>query len=130
MPINVLKEQRIERSMVDQVPVNSPYETFSEVANELFRDGIYNWGRIVTLFYFTYKLLLKSLKDETSSLIRVLIEWTVRFVKEIVAPWIVRKGGWLVILREAVPQSRLTTIGIFLSGMMATFMVLYYFRRV
>lgn len=45
--------------MVDQVPVNSPYETFSDVAKELFCDGIYNWGRIVTLFYFTYKLILK-----------------------------------------------------------------------
>jgi apoptosis regulator BAX len=45
--------------MVDQVPINSPYETFSDVAKELFCDGIYNWGRIVTLFYFTYKLILK-----------------------------------------------------------------------
>jgi hypothetical protein len=46
-------------SMVDQVPINSPYETFSAVAKELFCDGIYNWGRIVILFYFTYKLILK-----------------------------------------------------------------------
>lgn len=45
--------------MVNQVPVDSPYETFSNVAKELFCDGIYNWGRIVTLFYFTYKLILK-----------------------------------------------------------------------
>lgn len=45
--------------MVDQVPINSPYETFSDVAKELFSDGIYNWGRIVILFYFTYKLILK-----------------------------------------------------------------------
>ncbi len=45
--------------MVAQVPVDSPYETFSDVAKELFCDGIYNWGRIVTLFYFTYKLIMK-----------------------------------------------------------------------
>ena len=45
--------------MVDQVPINSPYETFNAVAKELFCDGIYNWGRIVILFYFTYKLMLK-----------------------------------------------------------------------
>ncbi|CAF0721065.1 unnamed protein product [Adineta ricciae] len=121
-------DQRI-KNMVDQVPIDSPYETFSDVAKELFCDGVYNWGRIVTLFYFTYKLIMKSLKDQTSSIFNVLIEWTVRFVKEIVAPWIVRKGGWLVILRDAVPQSRLTTIGAFLSGMVATFMVFYYFRR-
>ena len=45
--------------MVDQVPIDSPYETFSDVAKELFCDGVYNWGRIVTLFYFTYKLIMK-----------------------------------------------------------------------
>ena len=50
---------RLLISMVDQVPVDSPYETFSDVAKELFCDGIYNWGRIVTLFYFTYKLIMK-----------------------------------------------------------------------
>lgn len=122
-------DQRI-RSMVNQVPANSPYETFSDVAKELFSDGIYNWGRIVTLFYFTYKLILKSLKDQPSTILRCLIEWTVRFVREIVAPWIIRKGGWLVILRESVPQSRWTTIGVFLSGMFATVMVLYLFRRI
>jgi len=122
-------DERI-KNMVDQVPVNSPYETFSDVAKELFCDGIYNWGRIVTLFYFTYKLILKSLKDQPSAILHILVEWTVRFVKEIVAPWIVGKGGWLVILRDAVPQSRFTTIGVFLSGMIATFMVLYYFRRI
>jgi len=122
-------DERI-KNMVDQVPINSPYETFSDVAKELFCDGIYNWGRIVTLFYFTYKLILKSLKDQPSAILHILVEWTVRFVKEIVAPWIVGKGGWLVILRDAVPQSRFTTIGVFLSGMIATFMVLYYFRRI
>ncbi|CAF1013133.1 unnamed protein product [Adineta ricciae] len=122
-------DQRIT-SMVNQVSINSPYETFSDVANELFCDGIYNWGRIVTLFYFTYKLILKSLKNEPSAIVNVLIEWTVRFVREIIAPWIVRRGGWLIILRDVAPQSRLATLGIFLSGMVASFMIVYFFRRV
>ncbi|CAF4232714.1 unnamed protein product, partial [Rotaria magnacalcarata] len=65
-----------------------------------------------------------------ASILQVLVDWTVRFVKELVAPWIVGKGGWLVILRDAVPQSRLTTLGIFLSGMVATIMVLYFYRRI
>lgn len=51
--------------MVDQVPINSPYETFSAVAKELFCDGIYNWGRIVILFYFTYKLILKVCRKQS-----------------------------------------------------------------
>jgi len=55
--------------MVDQVSINSPYEAFSDVAKELFCDGIYNWGRIVTLFYFTYKLILKVRIYNTKTMI-------------------------------------------------------------
>jgi len=35
------------------------------------------------------------MKDQASSIFNVLIEWTVRFVREIVAPWIASKGGWV-----------------------------------
>ncbi|CAF0835244.1 unnamed protein product [Didymodactylos carnosus] len=116
------------KSMVEQVPLHSPYETFSDVAKELFNDGIYNWGRIVTLFYFAYKLIMKSLTEETS-VMKMIVDWTVRFVREIVAPWIVRKGGWFVILRDCGPNSKLSTIGILLSGVLATFVVALYFMR-
>jgi hypothetical protein len=41
------------------VPPDAPQQTFFNVANDFFRDGIISWGRVATLFYFGYKMALK-----------------------------------------------------------------------
>ena len=46
-------------SLIRQIPPDSPHQTFMKVAKELFADGEYNWGRVVALFYFGYKMILK-----------------------------------------------------------------------
>lgn len=38
---------------------DSPREVFFRVAADMFADGHFNWGRIVALFYFATKLVLK-----------------------------------------------------------------------
>lgn len=38
---------------------DSPREVFFRVASEMFADGNFNWGRVVALFYFASKLVLK-----------------------------------------------------------------------
>lgn len=38
---------------------NSPREVFFRVAADMFADGNFNWGRVVALFYFASKLVLK-----------------------------------------------------------------------
>lgn len=38
---------------------DSPREVFFRVASEMFSDGNFNWGRVVALFYFASKLVLK-----------------------------------------------------------------------
>lgn len=38
---------------------DSPREVFFRVAAEMFSDGNFNWGRVVALFYFASKLVLK-----------------------------------------------------------------------
>jgi len=30
-----------------------------QVAQEIFSDGVYNWGRVVALFYFGFKLVVQ-----------------------------------------------------------------------
>lgn len=45
--------------MIAAVDTNSPREVFFRVASEMFSDGNFNWGRVVALFYFASKLVLK-----------------------------------------------------------------------
>jgi len=34
-------------------------DTFLNVAKSFFSDGVYNWGRVGSLFYFAYKMVVK-----------------------------------------------------------------------
>ncbi|ETE61675.1 Apoptosis regulator BAX, partial [Ophiophagus hannah] len=45
--------------MIEQVQMYPPKEVFFRVAAEMFSDGAFNWGRVVALFYFACKLVLK-----------------------------------------------------------------------
>ncbi|KAL7977370.1 hypothetical protein Chor_009319 [Crotalus horridus] len=45
--------------MIEQVQMYPPKEVFFRVAAEMFSDGAFNWGRVVALFYFACKLILK-----------------------------------------------------------------------
>lgn len=45
--------------LIEKVSLKNPEETFSQVAYEIFSDGVYNWGRVVTLFYFAYKMIVR-----------------------------------------------------------------------
>ena len=46
-------------SLISQISPDAPKQTFMNVAKEIFSDGVYNWGRIVALFYFAYKMVVK-----------------------------------------------------------------------
>lgn len=45
--------------MIEQVGCDAPKKLFFRVAKEMFADGTFNWGRVVALFYFACKLVLK-----------------------------------------------------------------------
>lgn len=45
--------------MIDGLSPESPQGTFLDVAREIFADGNFNWGRVVMLFYFAYKMAKK-----------------------------------------------------------------------
>ncbi|EDO42793.1 predicted protein, partial [Nematostella vectensis] len=75
------------------VTKDTAFDTFLAVALQIFQDGVINWGRIVTLFYFGYKLALKVLNQ--IPLIKMIIEWVVKFVKEKLVKWIFQQGGWV-----------------------------------
>nr|8G1T_A Chain A, Apoptosis regulator BAX [Homo sapiens]8G1T_B Chain B, Apoptosis regulator BAX [Homo sapiens]8G1T_C Chain C, Apoptosis regulator BAX [Homo sapiens]8G1T_D Chain D, Apoptosis regulator BAX [Homo sapiens]8G1T_E Chain E, Apoptosis regulator BAX [Homo sapiens]8G1T_F Chain F, Apoptosis regulator BAX [Homo sapiens]8G1T_G Chain G, Apoptosis regulator BAX [Homo sapiens]8G1T_H Chain H, Apoptosis regulator BAX [Homo sapiens]8SPE_A Chain A, Apoptosis regulator BAX [Homo sapiens]8SPE_B Chain len=50
--------------MIAAVDTDSPREVFFRVAADMFSDGNFNWGRVVALFYFASKLVLKALSTK------------------------------------------------------------------
>lgn len=75
-----------------RVTPDTAYKTFVSVASQIFQDGTINWGRIVTLFYFAYKLAVQVLNQ--LPLIDIVIGWVTKFVAEKLSSWIWNRGGW------------------------------------
>ena len=72
---------------------DTAFETFASIASEVFRDGVINWGRIVSLIYLGYRLAVKVLFE--GGLLKTIITWIVKFIGERLVDWIVNSGGWV-----------------------------------
>nr|XP_007995670.1 apoptosis regulator BAX isoform X4 [Chlorocebus sabaeus] len=82
------------QGMIAAVDTDSPREVFFRVAADMFSDGNFNWGRVVALFYFASKLVLKALCTKVPELIRTIMGWTLDFLRERLLGWIQDQGGW------------------------------------
>ncbi|XP_075047412.1 apoptosis regulator BAX [Mixophyes fleayi] len=103
--------------MIEQVQSNPPKEVFFRVATEMFADGNFNWGRVVALFYFACKLVLKALCTRVPQMIRAIIDWTMEYLRKYVVQWIRDQGGWEGLLSYfGTPTWQ--TIGVFLAGVL------------
>jgi len=107
------------------VTPNTVYETFFSVASEIFQDGSVNWGRVVMLFYFAYKLAIQVVSQ--GQLIDKIIEWVAKFVTERLASWISSRGGWTAV-REYFGSTSAQLIGVFLAGIFISSLFWYYKR--
>ncbi|XP_028667955.1 bcl-2-like protein 1 [Erpetoichthys calabaricus] len=79
-------------SQLHITPVTA-YQSFEQVINELFRDGV-NWGRIVALFAFGGALCVECVEKEMGSLVKRIAEWMTTYLDNNLDPWIQRQGGW------------------------------------
>ncbi|XP_077115868.1 apoptosis regulator BAX [Ranitomeya variabilis] len=112
--------------MIEQVQGNPPREVFLKVATEMFSDGNFNWGRVVALFYFASKLVLKALWSQVPQMIRTIIDWTMDYLRDHVVQWIRDQGGWEGLL-SYFGTPTLQTVGVFVAGLLtATFVYLRY----
>ncbi|KAG8567790.1 hypothetical protein GDO81_013777 [Engystomops pustulosus] len=103
--------------MIEQVHGNPPKEVFLQVATEMFADGNFNWGRVVALFYFACKLVLKALWSHVPQMIRTIIDWTMEYLRDHVVQWIRDQGGWEGLLSYfGTPTWQ--TVGVFLAGVL------------
>ena len=72
---------------------DTAFDVFASIASEIFRDGVINWGRIVTLIYLGYRMAVKVLFE--GGLLKTIIKWILQFIGERLANWIVNSGGWV-----------------------------------
>nr|XP_061837903.1 apoptosis regulator BAX-like isoform X2 [Nerophis lumbriciformis] len=97
-------------------------ELFMKVALEIFSDKKFNWGRVVTLFYFACRLVIKALLNKVPDIIRTIINWTVDYLRENVLNWIRDQGGWEGI-RAYFGTPTWQMVAIFLAGVFTTVIV-------
>ncbi|KAM4534611.1 apoptosis regulator BAX-like [Fundulus diaphanus] len=95
-------------------------DVFFKVACQIFSDGRFNWGRVVALFYFACRLVIKALITE---IIRTIINWTIDYLRNNLINWIREQGGWEGI-RSYFGSSTLQTLGVFLAGVLTTVIVI------
>ncbi|CAH1785491.1 unnamed protein product [Owenia fusiformis] len=122
-------DERLQQ-LIAAVPPECPEETFMKVAKEIFKDGVFNWGRVVALFYFTFKMAVKAVRNSLNRipLIRTIMEWVVHFIRDHVAAWIIERGGWEAISEYfGTPMGQF--LGIFASAALVTAYILYKHSR-
>ena len=62
----------------------------------LFRDGHINWGRIITLLCFGYRMAVTVVQRGIRGFFSNVVGFVVRFIiNEKIAQWIAEQGGWV-----------------------------------
>ncbi|XP_053472356.1 apoptosis regulator BAX-like [Ictalurus furcatus] len=112
----------LQRMLADSA-LQPTKEVFVKVAREIFSDGKFNWGRVVALFYFACRLVIKALLTKIPDIIRTIINWTLDYLREHVINWIREQGGWEGI-RSYFGTPTWQTVGVFLAGVLTTVLVM------
>ncbi|XP_061701442.1 apoptosis regulator BAX-like isoform X2 [Syngnathoides biaculeatus] len=97
-------------------------EVFVKVAVDIFSDGKFSWGRVVTLFYFACRLVIKALLNNVPDIIRTIISWTIDYLREHVLNWIREQGGWDGI-RSYFGTPTWQMVAVFMAGVVTTIVV-------
>ncbi|XP_053193931.1 apoptosis regulator BAX-like [Scomber japonicus] len=111
------------QSMINNSSLSPTKDMFLKVAIEIFSDGKFNWGRVVALFYFACRLVIKALVTNVPDIIRTIITWTMDYLREHVINWIRDQGGWEGI-RSHFGTPTWQTLGVFLAGVLTTVLVI------
>ncbi|CAJ1076111.1 apoptosis regulator BAX-like [Xyrichtys novacula] len=109
--------------MINNSSLTPTKDVFVKVAIEIFSDGKFNWGRVVALFYFACKLVIKALVTQVPDIIRTIISWVLEYLRENVVNWIREQGGWEGI-RSYFGTPTWQTVAVFLAGVLTTVVVI------
>ncbi|TGZ44676.1 hypothetical protein CRM22_011191 [Opisthorchis felineus] len=84
-------------SMIKILPTDEcPLEIFSNVARVLFSRGPTNWGQVVALFCFGYRLVMRRVRRGLVSAFFQVCRCLISFCRQMnVFAWIAAQGGWV-----------------------------------
>ncbi|KAL0992815.1 hypothetical protein UPYG_G00098840 [Umbra pygmaea] len=105
------------QSMINDSALQPSQEVFMKVASEIFSDGKFNWGRVVALFYFACRLVIKAVLNRIPDIIRTIIKWATDYLRDHVINWIREQGGWEGI-RSYFGTPTWQTVGVFVAGVL------------
>ncbi|XP_062874551.1 BCL2 associated X, apoptosis regulator a [Trichomycterus rosablanca] len=111
------------QSMINSSSLQPTKDMFVKVALEIFSDGKFNWGRVVALFYFACRLVIKAVLTKIPDIIKTIISWTLDYLREHVVNWIREQGGWEGICSYFGPPTW-QTVGVFLAGILTAVLVI------
>ncbi|XP_014854743.1 PREDICTED: apoptosis regulator BAX-like [Poecilia mexicana] len=111
------------QKMINDSALSPSKDVFMKVAYQIFSDGRFNWGRVVALFYFACRLVIKALITKIPDIIRTIINWTIDYLRDHVINWIREQGGWEGI-RSYFGTPTWQTLGVFLAGVLTTALVM------
>ncbi|XP_077413449.1 apoptosis regulator BAX-like isoform X1 [Vanacampus margaritifer] len=110
------------QQMINCPSLRPSKEVFVKVAVEIFSDGKFSWGRVVTLFYLACRLVIKALLTHVPDIIRTIINWTIDYLRENVINWIREQGGWEGI-RSYFGTPTWQMVAVFMAGVITTILV-------
>lgn len=109
---------------------DTAYEAFAGVARKLFRDGNINWGRIITLLCFGYRMAVTVLQRGIRGFFSNIVGFVVKFIMtEKIAKWIAEQGGWRAVLLYVPETVGWPTICMILSIAAISIMSALFFSR-
>ncbi|XP_060949230.1 apoptosis regulator BAX-like [Limanda limanda] len=79
---------------IDGLARGFKWESFKQMANKLFEDGI-TWERIAVLFYVAGRLAVRMVEAHLPQSVMDILKWTVNFFKHDLLGWILGRGGWI-----------------------------------
>jgi hypothetical protein len=96
-----------------RVNEDTAYDGFANVARQLFSDGNINWGRIIVLLCFGYRVVVQVVRRGLTTLLTKFFRFVIEFIiHENIASWIAAQGGWMAALRYIPECVGWQTIGI------------------
>ena len=94
MKHEILFNGMVKKLQIDQ---ENAFIIFTNVANEIFKDKQYNWGRVVSLYAFGARMARHVIETDRTNikLVDKIADIVGKFVAESLGKWIHEQGGWV-----------------------------------